>query len=128
MGITDPQAALEFVWGEFAERFKRQPPAAKKVLAELHPFKQVRVDNHDSLWKFALVCRQAKMLSSTEQGRALAVLDFADVQRNVTKSLDDRLRERWARKYAKLMEANPIGDVPFGVFADWISQVARETT
>ena len=128
MGIADPQTALDFVWGELSERFKRHPPAAKEVLAELHTFKQIRADDSEALWKFALVCRQAKMLSATEQGRALAVLDFADVQRNVTKSLDGRLRERWRRKYAELMEENPIDDVPFSVFADWISQVARETT
>ena len=66
------------------------------------------------------------MLATTVQGRALAILDFAETQKGVTKHLDESLRNRWTIKYAKTMKQNPMEDVKFQVFVDWISDVAKE--
>ena len=64
MGIEDPRTALTFVWNEFKERYKRHPPAAKKVLYELQNFRTVKENDYNTLWEFSLVCRQAVMHSA----------------------------------------------------------------
>ena len=128
MGIEDPRTALAFVWREFIDRYKRHSPAAKKVLYELQNFRPVRETDSDTLWEFALVCRQAAMLAPTEHGRALAILDFAETQKGVTKHLDVVLRRRWMIEHAKTIKQNPSEDVKFQVFVDWISDVAKESS
>ena len=88
----------------------------------------MRQNDPETLWKFSVVCQQAKTLASTEQGRALAVLDFADVQKTVTGRLSETLRGRWRTKYAKLAENNPDGIVPFCLFSDWVAKIASESS
>ena len=128
MGIEDPRTALAFVWREFSERYKTHPPAAKKVLHELQNFRQVTEKDSEAQWEFGLICRQAAMLARTEQGRSLAILDFAATQKGVTKHLDEMLRRRWMIKHAKAIKQNPGEDVKFQVFVDWISDVAKESS
>ena len=69
MGITDPQAGVEFIW----EQFENRTSEAQKVLKELQNFPEVTSEDPDNLWKFSIVCMQARKLASTEQGGALLI-------------------------------------------------------
>ena len=88
----------------------------------------MRQNDPETLWKFSVVCQQAKTLASTEQGRALAVLDFADVQKTVTGRLSEALRGRWRTKYAKLAIESPDEVVRFSSFCDFIAKIASESS
>ena len=126
--MTDPQTGLDFIWSQLNDRFKKKCSGAREVLKELQNFQEVKQNDPETLWKFSVVCQQAKTLASTEQGRALAVLDFADVQKTVTGRLSETLRGRWRTKYAKLAENNPDGIVPFFLFSDWVAKIASESS
>ena len=128
MGVTDPQTGLEFIWKQLNDRFKKKSSGAKEVLKELQNFPEVRPNDPEGLWKFSVICEQAKTLAATDQGRALAVLDFADVQKTVTGRLNETLKCRWRTKYAKLATDSPDELVPFYLFCDWISKIANESS
>ena len=41
MGITDPQAGVEFIWEQFQRKFENRTAEAQKVLKELQNFPEV---------------------------------------------------------------------------------------
>ena len=114
--------------GTIRSKIKRRSSEAKEVLKELQNFPVVTKENPNLLWKFSVVCMQAKSLASTEQGRTLAVLDFPDIQKTVTGRLGTRLRDRWSTKYGKLSAASEDGSVPFCQFCDWMASVTHESS
>ena len=128
MGIADPGIALEFIWEEFEGRYKGQPLTANKVLLELQNFRQIKRKDTKALFEFALVCRQATKLATTKEEMALAVLDFANIQKSVTTHLDEGLRRRWKVKYGKIVDEDPESNVPFSRFTEWIGKVAKEAS
>ena len=71
----------------FERNFQQRSIEAKDVVSELRNFPEVSKEDPRRLWKFFVVCTQAVILAETEQGKALAILDFADAQTDVTSRL-----------------------------------------
>ena len=94
MAVQNPEEALQFVWQEFEMQYATSPLASEDLLRHLQQFHEVSTLDPDHLARFARACRQAVILSSTDQGRELLDLDRKSTQLTVTRKLDPALRER----------------------------------
>ena len=54
-----------------------------------------------------MMCKQAVLLATKEEGALLRVLDEGDIQKIVTGRLDEKLWARWAREYVGIARGDP---------------------
>lgn len=122
MSIEKPQEALDFIWNHFADQDKSIPQAARKLSSRLQSFSDASTKKVRELWKFALACQQATLMS-TQQGRQLSGLYHPDMQRTVVSCLDRALRGKWGTHVLKAEDDD--SEVPFSKFSEWISNLAK---
>ena len=125
MTAESPDAALALVWEEFDERLSSHPKAAKDLMRELVEFHIVYADNKDHLCRFALACKQARVLMETDHCRELKMLDYPEAQLNVMGRLQFKLFGKWKHYAYKYKEEND-ESVPFRKFCDWIMRQDKE--
>ena len=125
MAAESPDVALEFVWEEFEDRFSSHPKAANDLVKELLDFPMFLADDKDQLWRFALACKQAKMLKETDQGRELKMLDYPEAQQSVTERLHPSFFDKW-KHYAYKNSVAHDESIPFHTFCDWVMGQAKE--
>ena len=126
MAIQNPEEAMQFIWQEFERQYATLPQASQNLMRHLQQFYEVSTSDPDNLARFARACRQAVVLSSTDQGRELQDLDRDSTQLTVTRKLNPALRERWKQHYTRCRPRDRSMNVPFREFSEWISDIVEE--